>query len=152
MTIEKAISSDHQILTDITKKSKAYWGYSDEQIEKWSQFLTVTPVYIDANGVYKLIIEKKLAGYYSFLYEDEKTVKLDNLFILPEYIGKGFGKILMRHFLLEVEKTSVNKIILDSEPNAELFYTKLGFVKTGQIETSIKDRFMPIMELNIKSE
>ncbi|MET0944498.1 MAG: GNAT family N-acetyltransferase [Flavobacterium sp.] len=152
MTIEKAISSDHQILTDITKKSKAYWGYSEEQIENWSEFLTVTPVYIDTNGVYKLTIEKKLAGYYSFLYEDEKTVKLDNLFILPEYIGIGLGKILMRHFLLEMNKTSVNKIILNSEPNAELFYAKLGFVKTGQIETSIKDRFMPIMELNIKSE
>lgn len=152
MTIEKAITSDHQILTDITKKSKAYWGYSDEQIENWSRFLTVTPVYIDANVVYKLTIENKLAAYYSFLYEDEKTIKLDNLFVLPEYIGKGFGKILMRHFLLEIDKTSVTKIILNSEPNAELFYAKLGFVKTGQIETSIKDRFMPIMELNIKSE
>lgn len=152
MTIEKAISDDHQILTDITKKSKAYWGYSDEQIENWTQFLTVTPAYIDANAVYKLTLKNKLAGYYSFLFEDEKTVKLDNLFVLPEYIGKGLGKILMRHFLLEMDKTSVNKIILNSEPNAELFYAKLGFVKTGQIETSIKDRFLPIMELNIKSE
>lgn len=151
MNIEKAISSDHQILTEITKKAKAYWGYSDEQIEKWSQFLTVTPVYIDANGVYKLTVENKLAGYYSFLYENEKTVKLDNLFVLPEYIGKGFGKILMKHFLLEIAKTSINKIILNSEPNAEQFYAKLGFVKTGQIETSIKDRFMPIMELELKN-
>ena len=152
MTIEKAISNDHQSLTEITKKSKAYWGYSDEQIEKWSAFLTVTPLYIDTNGVYKLIIKNNTIGYYSFLYKDEKTVKLDNLFVLPEYIGKGFGKILMKHFLLEIDKTIVNKIILNSEPNAEQFYAKLGFVKTGQIETSIKDRFMPIMELNIKSE
>lgn len=152
MTVEKALNSDHKTLTEITKKSKAYWGYSDEQIENWSEFLTVTPIYIDTNGVYKLTIEKKLAAYYSFLYEDEKTVKLDNLFVLPEYIGKGFGKFLMRHFLLEMDKTSVNKIILNSEPNAELFYAKLGFVKTGEIETSIKDRFMPVMELNIKSE
>jgi GNAT superfamily N-acetyltransferase len=133
MTIEKAISSDHQILTEITKKSKAYWGYSDEQIKNWSQFLTVTPTYIDTNLVYKLTIEDKLAGYYSFLYQDEKTVKLDNLFVLPEYIGKGLGRILMNHFLLEIDKTIVDKIILNSEPNAELFYSKLGFVKTGQI-------------------
>ncbi len=152
MTIEKAISSDHQILTEITKKSKAYWGYSDEQIENWSQFLTVTQGYINENIVYKVIIEDKLAGYYSFLYQDEKTVKLDNLFVLPEYIGKGFGKILMNHFLLEINKTIVNKIILNSEPNAELFYAKLGFIKIGEIETSIKNRFMPVMELNIKAE
>jgi len=152
MTIEKAISSDHQILTEITKKSKAYWGYSDEQIENWSQFLTVTPTYIETNLVYKLTIEDKLAGYYSFLYEDETTVKLDNLFVLPEYIGKGLGRILMNHFLLGIDKTIVDKITLNSEPNAELFYTKLGFIKTGEIETSIKNRYMPIMELNIKTE
>ncbi|OXA81629.1 Ribosomal protein S18 acetylase RimI [Flavobacterium aquidurense] len=150
MTIEKAISADHQILTDITKKSKAYWGYSDEQIENWSQFLTVTSVYIEANAVYKLTLENKIVGYYSFLFEDEETVKLDNLFVLPEYIGKGFGKILMRHFLSEVDKTSITKIVLNSEPNAEQFYAKLGFVKTGQIETSIKDRYMPIMQLELK--
>jgi len=33
MTIQKAIPGDHEILTQITKKSKAYWGYSNEQIE-----------------------------------------------------------------------------------------------------------------------
>ena len=139
-------------MTEITKKSKAYWGYSDEQIENWSQFLTVTPTYIETNLVYKLTIEDKLAGYYSFLYEDETTVKLDNLFVLPEYIGKGLGRILMNHFLLGIDKTIVDKITLNSEPNAELFYTKLGFIKTGEIETSIKNRYMPIMELNIKTE
>lgn len=152
MKIEKAISSDHQILTEITKKSKSYWGYSEEQIEKWSEFLTVTPIYIDTNEVFKLTTGNKLAAYYSFLYQDEKTVKLDNLFVLPEYIGTGLGTILMDHFLLEIDKTRANKVVLNSEPNAELFYAKLGFVKTGQLETSIKDRFMPVMELNIKLE
>ncbi|MBS7232814.1 hypothetical protein KHA90_17485 [Flavobacterium psychroterrae] len=42
MTIKKANSNDHEILTQITKKSKAHWGYSNEQIEIWSEFLTVS--------------------------------------------------------------------------------------------------------------
>ena len=46
MTIEKANNADHQLLTEITKKSKAYWGYSEEQIEIWSKFLTITSLYI----------------------------------------------------------------------------------------------------------
>lgn len=150
MTIEKAISNDHQILTEITKKSKAYWGYSNDQIEKWSEFLTVTAIYINANPVYKLAVENQIVGYYSFLNQDEKTVKLDNLFVLPEFIGKGFGGKLMEHFLFSLSKTNIHKIILHSEPNAEQFYAKLGFMKTGQIETSIKDRYMPIMELDLK--
>ncbi|QOG00950.1 GNAT family N-acetyltransferase [Flavobacterium sp. MDT1-60] len=149
MTIEKAINTDHQILTQITRKSKAFWGYSEEQIEIWSEFLTITSSYIDANPVYKLSVEDQIVGYYSFFNQDEKTIKLDNLFVLPEYIGKGLGRLLMEHFLFNI-KTNANTITLNSEPNAEPFYSKLGFVKVGEIETSIKDRYMPIMELTIK--
>ena len=42
MKIEKAIINDNQVLTEITKKSKAYWGYSEEQISKWNDSLTIT--------------------------------------------------------------------------------------------------------------
>jgi ribosomal protein S18 acetylase RimI-like enzyme len=150
MTIEKAIPSDHQILTEITKKSKAFWAYSEEQIESWSEYLTVTPMYIETNSVYKLSVENNIIGYYSFLNEAENTVKLDNLFVLPQFIGRGFGRIMMEHLFFSLSKTNIHKIILHSEPNAEQFYAKLGFVKTGEIETSIKDRYMPLMELELK--
>jgi GNAT superfamily N-acetyltransferase len=152
MRLEKANSNDNEVLTAITKKSKAYWGYSDEQIEIWSESLTVSPAYIETKSVYKLVIDTRTVGYYSFFYEDEYTIKLDNLFILPEYIGKGFGRILMDDFLILVKGTDVSKIILDSEPNAEMFYAKLGFVKVGEIETSIENRYLPIMELNISKK
>ena len=69
MTIEKAINTDHEILTEITKRSKAHWGYSEEQIEIWSEFLTISSGYIDANAVYKLIVENHIVAYYSFLHE-----------------------------------------------------------------------------------
>ncbi|MDR7371596.1 GNAT family N-acetyltransferase [Flavobacterium aquidurense] len=152
MFIEKAIPQDHQVLTEITKKSKAFWGYSDEQIEIWADALTVSEKYIEVNSVYKLVFEDKIAGYYSFYFKDEKTVKLDNLFISPEYIGKGLGRIAMNHFLMIARKLGINTITLNADPNAETFYTKFDFVKVGQITTKIKDRYLPIMELNIKSE
>jgi len=149
MTIKKANSNDYKILTEITKKSKAYWGYSNEQIEIWSEFLTVTKEYIETKSVYNLIIEDQIIGYYSFFHESENTIKLDNLFVLPDFIGKGFGKILMNDFLDQIKNSDAQKVILNSEPNAEDFYIKFGFVKVGQVETSIKNRYLPIMELKI---
>lgn len=150
MTIEKANNSDHEVLTTLTKESKAYWGYSAEQIEAWSELLTITKAYIETKSVYKLVIDNKVIGYYSFFPEDEYTIKLDNLFVLPEYIGKGFGKLQMNDFLLRVKTTTSNKILLDAEPYAEKFYAKLGFKKIGQIKTLIKDRYLPVMELKIE--
>jgi len=152
MTIEKANSNDSEALTAITKKSKAYWGYSDARIELWDDLLTITKKYIEAKLVYKIVIDGTAVGYYSFFPENEYTVRLDNLFILPEYIGKGIGKLLMDDFMMRIATTGVKKVILDADPNAELFYTKLGFVKIGELKTSIKDRFLPVMELNVKPE
>jgi ribosomal protein S18 acetylase RimI-like enzyme len=149
MNIEKASIDDHETLTAITKKSKAYWGYSADQIEIWSPFLTVSKEYIQTNLVFNLRLDNEIVGYYSFFYESETTIKLDNLFVLPEFIGKGFGKVLVNDFLVRLKDQNFQKVVLNSEPNAENFYTKFGFVKVGQIETSIKDRYLPIMELKI---
>ena len=149
MNIEKASINDYEILTQITKKSKAHWGYSNEQIEIWSPYLTVSKEYIKTNSVYNLQIEDRIVGYYSFFHESENIIKLDNLFVLPEFIGKGLGKILMSDFLKRLKNQGIQKVVLNSEPNAEDFYAKFGFVKVGQIETSIKDRYLPIMELKI---
>ncbi len=149
MKIEKADIADNEILTSITKKSKAYWGYSAEQIQKWDKNLTISEEYIRGNNTFKLTDNDLIIGYYSCIFENEKTVKLDNLFILPEHIGKGFGKYLLLDFLKKMKEEKIERIILDSEPNAEEFYAKMGFVKIGEFETSIKDRFMPIMEMKL---
>ncbi|QLC65830.1 GNAT family N-acetyltransferase [Flavobacterium sp. LPB0248] len=150
MNIQKAKTEDHIRLTEITKKSKAYWGYSDEQMEKWNNNLTITTIdYIETNPVFNLVHENQIIGYYSYLKLENNQVKLDNLFILPEYIGKGFGSFLMNDFLERMRNEKCQKIILDSEPNAEQFYQKIGFIKIGEFETSIKNRFMPIMEMKL---
>ena len=150
MKIEKANSDDHKILTEITKKSKAFWGYSEEQIVQWNDVLTITKEYIQTNFAYKLIKENQVIGYYSYFNAETYIVKLDNLFVLPEYIGKGFGNYLMDDFLNRInENRDIKKVLLDADPNAEKFYQKFGFKTIGQLETSIKNRFLPIMELNL---
>ncbi|SFD37163.1 GNAT family N-acetyltransferase [Flavobacterium phragmitis] len=149
MKIEKANITDNETLTEITKKSKAYWGYSEEQIRKWDKNLTISQDYIRLHNVFKLVDNDLIIGYYSFIFENDKTVELDNLFVLPGYIGKGFGKYLLLDFLNRMKGIGIEKITLDSEPNAAEFYSKMGFVKVGEFESSIKNRFMPIMEVKL---
>lgn len=147
--IIKANVNDDRILTEITKTSKAYWGYSDKQMDEWSDLLTITSEYIQNNEVYKLVINKSTAAYYSYFEIENNSVRLDNLFVSPENIGKGYGKLLMNDFILKIKNSKTKRIILDADPNAQKFYESFGFVEAGQIETSIKDRFLPIMELKI---
>lgn len=147
MKIQKATPNDAAILTNITQKSKAYWGYSNEQIENWSAQLTITKEYLENNQVYKLEVNNLIVGYYSYIILEENIVQLDNLFILPNCIGTGLGTFLMNDFLGKIKTLKVKKVLLESEPNAEKFYNKFGFKTIEQIKTSIKDRFLPLMEL-----
>ncbi len=149
MKIQRAKKEDHSILSEITYLGKSYWGYEKEQLEKWKDDLTITTDYIKNNETYKLIIENKIIGYYSILKTSKDEIKLDNIFILPEYIGKGYGKVLMIDCINKVRKLSVKTIVLDSEPNAEKFYTKLGFEVCGQLKSSIKNRYLPKMKFNL---
>ncbi|AYM99311.1 GNAT family N-acetyltransferase [Chryseobacterium sp. 3008163] len=144
--IIKANTDDDKILTEITKRSKAYWGYSEEQMSRWSDLLTITSEYIDKNQVYKLIVNQSIIAYYSYFEIENKNVRLDNLFVSPEYIGKGYGKLLMNDFILKIKQSEKIRIILDADPNAQKFYESFGFIKIGESETSVKDRFLPIME------
>ncbi len=148
--IEKAHRTDAEKITDLTIRSKNYWNYGDKQIMEWKDELTITPKYIDHNQVYKLTMNNELVGFYAFQPENEKIIKLNFLFIEPKCIGKGYGKILMNDFLKRIEKTDYEKITLDADPNAEKFYEKAGFKVVGKLKSSIKNRFLPIMEMEIK--
>jgi N-acetylglutamate synthase-like GNAT family acetyltransferase len=150
MKITKAKNIDSKQLTELTIQSKAYWNYSTKQLDKWIDDLTITAQYIDDNQVYQLIESEVLIAYYSFFSLNKKEVVLDNMFVAQNYIGKGYGKILMAHFLEKVHHLHFEKVSLYSEPNAEMFYTKFGFKVTGKLKTSVKNRFLPIMELDIK--
>lgn len=150
MKIKKSTSIDAKDLTELTIRSKSFWEYGEEQIEKWKEELTVTERYIDENQIYKLLVDDLMIGFYAYQAENETDIKLNFLFVEPEFIGKGYGKILMNDFLKRIGNSKYKRVILDADPNAEKFYSGLGFRIIGKLKSSIKDRFLPIMELEIK--
>lgn len=149
MEILKARGTDAKEITELTIRSKSYWNYSKEQMEIWRDELTVTEKYINENQVYKLIDNELLIGFYAYLPENDTDVKLNFLFVAPEYIGQGYGKILISDFLRRIEKAAFKRIILDADPNAQKFYERIGFRVIGQLKSAVKDRFLPVMEMKI---
>lgn len=147
MKIVDAKKTDAEILTRLTIRSKSHWNYSEQQIEAWTEDLTIDPTYIATNYVRKCIFVNKLLGYYSYFKIDNSTIKLDNLFVDPEHIGKGCGKFMLISLIQEIKEKGFTKITLDADPNATNFYLKYGFKIVGQLETDIADRFLPVMEM-----
>lgn len=61
-----------------------------------------------------------------------------------EFMGKGLGRRLLEAALpLAVKEPK--PIIVESDPNAEAFYAKLGFVTFDRIESYPPGRYLPVM-------
>lgn len=149
MKIKKSYRTDAKDLTELTIRSKSHWDYGEKQIEEWREELTITEKYIDENQIYHLKVDDLLIGFYAYQPENKTVVKLNYLFVEPKFIGKGFGKLLMLDCKERVENSGFIKIVLDADPNSEKFYERHGFRVIGKLKSSIKDRYLPIMELDL---
>jgi N-acetylglutamate synthase-like GNAT family acetyltransferase len=149
MIIKKSTSELHVKLTEISFVSKKYWNYSDEWMEIWKDDLTITENFITNNYVYHLENDaNEIVGFYAFVKFDN-YIELDSLFVSPEYIGKGFGNLLMTDFLSKVREIDFNYKKLKAEPFAEIFYKKYGFETIElQLSSKIENRYLPIMIKN----
>ena len=149
MKIQKVHRTEAKKITELTMRSKNHWNYGAAQIAEWRDELTLTPEYIDKEQVYKLEVSGRLVGFYAFHPENSEVIALNFLFVEPEYIGKGYGKILITDFLKRIEKLDYRKVTLDADPNTENFYKAIGFNVVGRRKSAIKDRFLPIMEMDL---
>ena len=149
MKIERALRSDAAALTALALRSKDYWGYGAQLIDSWRDELSLSPKYIHENEVYKLTIEDTILGFYAFCNQDAATIKLNFLFVEPSSIGKGYGQQLLQHFFAEIQKTTCQKVTVDADPNAQIFYERNGFTVVDKLESSIKNRYLPVMEINL---
>lgn len=149
--ILKALAADAKKLTQLALRSKAYWKYSKEQLESWKEELTVTKEYLQVHHVFKAVKNDIIVGFYTFKNLDPQNIKLDFFFVDPKYINQGFGKILMLDFLDRINTSKHKRVTVLSDPNAQKFYSKFGFRVTKTVESSIKNRFLPIMEKKLKT-
>lgn len=62
-----------------------------------------------------------------------------SLYFLPEYMGKGYGRLLLREVVGELKRMDFDKVflwVLEENRNARRFYEKCGFVQTERRLTS----------------
>ncbi len=142
--IVPAMESDHESLSALCKRSKAFWGYSPEQMKAWDEDLTITASFIQENVVMKALHKEGLIGFYSLVQKDNE-VWLDDLFIDPSVIGEGSGSKLLTHAYKATLELGVNCLLLEADPHAEAFYLKKGFERVGEHASSISGRVLPVM-------
>jgi len=148
--IRKADPIESGLLSSLALRSKAYWGYSDEFIELCKTELTY-PAEMLKNDKYLFIIAEdvnEIIGFYAIQWLNATSVELEALFVEPKNIGKGYGRVLLKHAVKLAAGSGAKTMNIQSEPNAEQFYISAGGKKIGECESSVMPgRYLPLYEI-----
>jgi N-acetylglutamate synthase-like GNAT family acetyltransferase len=146
--IRRAHPEESRLLTELTFRSKAYWGYDDSFMERARAELEFQPNrFLPDFHVYILEAEGLPLGFCSLISIDSNIIELHDLFIEPRHIGKGHGKELWDYAVHLARSLGFSRLVLTADPNAEAFYARLGAVRIGEKASPIRsDRGLPIME------
>ena len=146
LKILRTRSEEANLLTKVAAESKAYWPYPIDYLEKFEHAVAMTPDYIENWPVFNAVIEERIIGFFSLkVIKGEK--RLDNLWIIPEFIGRGLGTLLFARAIEEAKNLGWNSFRLAADPYAMKFYEKLGATQIGVVQSKIKpDLFLPHLE------
>ena len=151
MKIIHAIPNQAETLTQIAFAAKRHWGYPERWIQLWSPLLTITPEFIEGHETYVAWLDEKTVGFCAVSMED-KIASVEHLWVLPEYMGKSVGAKLFDHVLSKCRELDVLVLEIESDPNAQGFYERMGAKKTREAvgEVDGQRRVLPILEIRIE--
>jgi diamine N-acetyltransferase len=147
-TFEKAAVTDIPLIQELAHK--IWYGYypaiiSVEQINYMLELMYGSATLyheLTSHVIYELVMDHQVTiGYLSYQYEQaQHRVKLNKLYLLPEYHGQGIGQSMLSHVQEESKCYKADQIYLTVNKNNEKAikaYKKFGFAVTESIVNDI---------------
>lgn len=160
--IRPAKNNESEILTNISFKSKGYWNYPKHFFDIWKSELTITEQYISENEVFILEENDCAIAYYSVVelkndieisgIKISKGFWLEHMFVLPEFIGNGFGTKMFQHLVNHYRDKNINEMGILADPNAKSFYDKMGCEYQREYPSTIKNRTTPFLKYRFSDD
>ncbi len=147
--IRRAHYEETSTLSEIALAAKRHWDYPEEWIQKWAPLLTFTPQQIKDADVFAAVVDSELVGFYR-LFTRKPRATLEDLWIRPDFIGKGIGHVLFEHAVTRCHVAGVDILEVEADPHAQGFYEKMGMHKVGEHPSDVDgQRNLPMMELKL---
>lgn len=146
--IRRAGAAEGERLREIARASKGYWGYDPARIVEWADGMDFSAEGLASRERYAAEVDGRVVGWSAIIPKDD-VCWLDDLWIEPEWIGRGIGTELFRHAMARGRELRAARIELEAEPNAIGFYEKMGARFVRDSEPSEWGRILPIMALEI---
>jgi GNAT superfamily N-acetyltransferase len=120
--------------------------YSEEGNNTFKDYIKPQNIYNRFNDKISQFIIAKHINEIIGIMEIKNKDHISLFFIKKEFHGKGIGRKLFEYFLniTKNEKTGVKIITVNSSKYAEKIYSKLGFIKTNEIQEKDGIKYIPM--------
>jgi predicted GNAT family N-acyltransferase len=95
----------------------------EEEIDEFEQEATHFVLYDDGKPI----------GAGRFRIVDHGLGKIERICVLPQYRGRGAGKLIMKTIERFAQQQGVPKVKLNAQTHAESFYQKLGYKTVSDV-------------------
>ncbi len=136
MVIRRALEEEADELSALALRAKRHWGYPDSQITTWRADLQLTAEAVRTRPTFVVELDGRIVGFYS-LVSSASAWELDNLWIEPGQMMRGYGRELLNHALRTAAEGGATTVHLDADPNAEAFYLACGAIRVGAVPAAI---------------
>src|SRR2546423_7472060 len=146
MEMRRAKPQDAKRLTEIAFAAKRHWGYPEAWIQAWKEVLTIRPEFIVSHETYVAYVDGAAIGFYALVGE-LKRASLEHLWVLPGAMGQGVGRALFNHAVQRAKAVGIEAIEIESDPNAEEFYNRMGARRVGTKRADVdgQTRILPLL-------
>ncbi len=148
LVIRAAQPTEAPILTTIACASKAYWGYDAAFLAACAKELTISSDDVARYPTYVLLETGHILGFYLLLPRDHTVVELDYLYLVPDAIGRGYGRLLFEHARHMAQTLHFQIMQTQADPYAAAFYGCMGMKHIGTRPSgSVPGRSLPLLEV-----
>ncbi|MFD7125098.1 MULTISPECIES: GNAT family N-acetyltransferase [Streptomyces] len=147
MRIRAGEAAEAAALTELALRSKGHWEYDAEFLAACREELTVRPADVAARRTAVAEEDGRILGFTTLDGEPPRGA-LGMMFVEPDTIGRGVGRLLFAHTMDEARRLGFTGLTIDADPNAEPFYRAMGAVRIGATPSgSIPGRELPLLEV-----
>ncbi|MBP5490497.1 MAG: GNAT family N-acetyltransferase [Lachnospiraceae bacterium] len=115
------------------------FGFTEENAPRFTAFATdenrlLYQFCVEKRPMYVYLVGKKIAGYYSLALQEDGSVELNNLSVLPEYRHRGIGAKLLTDAMSQAKslgKTVLKMGIVEENKRLRKWYESFGFIHSG---------------------
>ncbi|NUO58627.1 MAG: GNAT family N-acetyltransferase [Hamadaea sp.] len=137
-------------LTELILRSKAHWGYDEAFLAQCRPALTLHEDQVEAHRTLVAELDGRVAGVVTVTGEPPEG-EIDLLFIDPWAIGHGVGRVLLDEATAAAAVEGFESLLIESDPQAEPFYLRMGAVRIGEQVSPATGRALPLLRLTVSA-